>query len=149
MRVLVKRRLRRRARWCAAWYISGLRFPHLMELQSFFGPLTMERKAPFADCGGKLFQKCIRQCFFFLLYNGIYMEVLPKLHQTTRWICKCGSCITCFAGIPDSGLCPASEPIESGRGADVQKPWFQMFADAKFSSSTQMTSFISFQASSC
>lgn len=31
-----------------------LRFPQLMELQSFFSPLTMERKAPFADHEGRV-----------------------------------------------------------------------------------------------
>lgn len=37
-----------------------LRFLHLMELESFFGALTMERKASFAAPEGKLFTGPIR-----------------------------------------------------------------------------------------
>lgn len=42
-------------------------------------------------------------------------------------MCKFAACVTCFAGSRRSGSRSASKPIESGRGADVQKPWSQMF----------------------
>lgn len=58
MSVFVTCRLRRCALVCDFQKCGiihfRLRFPHLMELQSFFSPLTMERKAPFADCEGKV-----------------------------------------------------------------------------------------------
>lgn len=69
--------------------------------------------------------------FFFL--NSLYV-VGYKLNYTkvSPGCVYFSSCITCFAGILDFGSCSASKPIESGRGADVQKPWIQMFVEVEF-----------------
>lgn len=71
-------------------------------------------------------------CVFF---NGLFTRHdIVEVQQSLNRMRKFTACITCFAGILDSrlGLCSASEPVESGRGADVEKPLFQMLVEFEF-----------------
>lgn len=90
-----------------------LRFLHLMELESFFGALTMERKASFAASEGKLFTGPIQLPGHVELLTGSVSKFGTQKNAAV--MSKWGSCITCFAGIPKSGcVLPASQSKVGG-----------------------------------
>lgn len=89
-----------------------------MEFESFFGALTMERKAPFALSEGKLLSnsahpipapvESLADCREDFYQGG-------SRDKTETLTSKCESCITCFAGIPKSGcLLPANQSKVGG-----------------------------------
>lgn len=99
-----------------------LRVPHLMELKSFFSPLTMDRKAPCAESEGKV--SCKKRLTRRLALTRLYRE---RAFSGQAQKAQIRGLYNLFCWHSRLGLCSASEPIESGRGADVQKPRFQMF----------------------
>lgn len=105
-----------------------------MEFESFFGALTMERKASLALSEGKLLLNSLR------ISPGLVERLaglLAKLFGKFREIktAKRESCITCFAGIPKSGCVLPASQSKVGGVQMLQKPRFQMLWRSKTCSS--------------
>lgn len=93
----------------------------------------MERKAPCAECEGKVstvyfstqviwVDVCLFRCFFLFFILALWSK-FHRLGVRIRGLYKL------FCWHSALALCSASEPVQSGRSADVHKPPFQMFLD--------------------